>query len=228
VSFLKFLKREKKDTLDELDLPPAPPPLEGAEPDFGASGFEEKLPELPEFPEFDERISAPREMPKFDFPEDEKMQDMGKDEMPDFPSFPEMEDAETYAPPVSAPLQPVRVSAPQTEPSIPQMQEQEESQEESEQSSFYPKMSGRLFAHERINLRQRSNVKTIYVKIDNFKATLGSINIVRSDLRKSEEALNKLESIKNAKDRSFDKVRASLDDLQKKLIFIDKTLFKGE
>ena len=180
MGFLKFLKREKKDALDELDLPPAPPTLEGAEPDFGASGFEEKLPELPEFPEFDENISAPREMPKFDFPEEEKMQDMGKDEMPDFPSFPEMEYAETYAPPVSTPIQPVRAAATQPAPSIPQMQEHEESsQEESKQSSFYPKISGRLFAQEGRNLRQRPNVKTIYVRIDNFKATLGSINIVR-------------------------------------------------
>ena len=51
---------------------------------------------------------------------------------------------------------------------------------------------------------------------------------MRSDLKKSEEVLNKLEGIKNSKDKSFDKMRASLDDLQKKLIFIDKTLFKGE
>ena len=77
-------------------------------------------------------------------------------------------------------------------------------------------------------MRERPNVKTIYIRIDNFKATLGSINIVRSDLRKSEEALNKLETLKSSKDRSFDKVKVSIDDLQKKLIFIDKTLFKGE
>ena len=221
MSFLKFLKREKKDTLDELDLPPAPPPLENVT-DFGASGFKENLPDLPEFPEFDENISAPQEMPKFDFPEEEKMQDMGKDEMPDFPSFPEIEETEPYAPPV-------RAAATQPAPSISQMQEHDEPpQEESKQSSFYPRMSGRLFSHERRILRQRPNVKTIYVRIDNFKATLGSINIVRSDLRKSEEALKKLESIKGAKDRSFDKIKVSIDDLQKKLIFIDKTLFKGE
>ena len=51
--------------------------------------------------------------------------------------------------------------------------------------------------------------------------------MTRNDLRKSEEALMKFENIKNAKDKSFDKVKSSLEDLQKKLIFIDKTLFKG-
>ena len=70
--------------------------------------------------------------------------------------------------------------------------------------------------------------RTIYVKVDKFKAALGCINIVRSDLRKSEEALAKLENIKQSKDKSFDIAKSYLDDLQKKIIFIDKTLFKGE
>ena len=213
--------------MDELDLPPAPPPLEGAEPGFDASGFDEKMPELPDFPDFDEKISASGDMSEFEFPE-EKMKMPGKEAMPEFPNFPEMEETEEYAPPVSPPIQPVRAPSNQPAPSIPRMQEQQVSEEESKQSSYYPKMSGRLFAHERRSLRQRPNVKTIYIRIDNFKATLGSINIVRSDLRKSEEALNKLETLKSSKDRSFDKVKVSIDDLQKKLIFIDKTLFKGE
>ena len=229
MGFLKFLKREKKESLDELDLPPAPPPLEGAEPDFGASGFDEKMPELPEFPEFDEKISAPEDMPKFDFPEDRGIAEKNKEIVPKFPDFPEMEETEEYSPPGTAPVQPVMVPATQPALSIPQEKEPEHSPEEERRlSSYYPKMSGRLFAHERRSLRERPNVKTIYIRIDNFKATLGSINIVRSDLRKSEEALNKLETIKNSKDRSFDKVKVSIDDLQRKLIFIDKTLFKGE
>ena len=68
----------------------------------------------------------------------------------------------------------------------------------------------------------------MYVRVDKFKAALQNIGIIRGNLRKSEEAVMKLENIKNAKDRSFDKVKSSLDDLQKKLIFVDKTLFKGE
>ena len=52
--------------------------------------------------------------------------------------------------------------------------------------------------------------------------------MARGNLRKSEEALAKMESIKSAKDKSFDKIRASLDDLQKKLVYVDKILFKGD
>ena len=227
MGFLKFLKREKKDALDELDLPPAPPQLEGAEPDFGAFGFEEKLPELPEFPEFGKKISAPEEMPEFDFPEEEKMQDMGKDEMPDFPSFPEME--EMPMPPIESVRAPFAIPKPALSmtPAVADIEQPAEEEPEIKQGT-YPKMAGRLFSHEKRALREMPSAKTIYVSVDNFKATLGSINIVRSDLRKSEEALMKLESVKNAKDKSFDKLKSSLDDLQRKLIFVDKTLFKDE
>ena len=227
MGFLKFLKRGKRESLDELDLPPAPPPLEG---------FEENLPELPELPDFEEKISAPEhgmeEEMKFDFPE---AQDLGKEDFPgmnfpeeriadssETPKFPDFQEIEEK-PPISY----IRAPMPQApQPVIPAVSEPQQEPEE-EKPGFapeFPRMGRRLFAHE----KRREIPKTIYVRVDNFKATLGSINIVRSDLRKSEEALMKLENIKNSKDKSFDKIRTSLDDLQKKLIFIDKTLFKGD
>ena len=225
MGFWKFLKRGKKESLDELDLPPAPPPLEG---------FEENLPELPDF---DEKISAPEhdtgKEPTFDFPanvpdfskEDfpgmtfHEEKTIGGEGLPELPDFPEFEE-KLSVPDARAPMP----QAPQ--PAIPAVSEPQQEPEE-EMPGFapgLPRMGRRLFAHE----KRREIPKTIYVRVDNFKATLGSINIVRSDLRKSEEALTKLENIKSSKDKSFDKIKSSLDDLQKKLIFIDKTLFKGD
>ena len=224
MGFLKFLKREKKENLDELDLPPAPPPL---------GGFEENLPELPDFPDFDKEISAPEESSKFELPENEgQMTDFGNEEFADFPSYPIEEKPMTpiptiTSPPIPEPMQPMPKPAPVSQP----MQEPE--QPAPEEPRFmpldsYPKMEGRLFSQEKRMLHERPAGKTIYVRVDRFKATLGSINMVRTDLRKSEEALTKLENLKISKDKSFDKARASLDDLQKKLIFVDKTLFKGD
>ncbi len=69
---------------------------------------------------------------------------------------------------------------------------------------------------------------SLYVRVDKFKIALDHINVIRSDLRKSEEDVMKLEGLKREKDKSFDRFKLSLDDLQKKLIFVDKTLFKGE
>ena len=222
MGFLKFLKREKKENLDELDLPPAPPPL---------GGFEENLPELPDFPDFDKEISAPEESSKFELPENEgQMTDFGNEEFADFPSYHAEEKQMTpiptiTSPPIPEPMQPMPapVSQPMQEPEEPAPEEPRFMPLDS-----YPKMEGRLFSQEKRMLHERPAGKTIYVRVDRFKATLGSINMVRTDLRKSEEALTKLENLKISKDKSFDKVRASLDDLQKKLIFVDKTLFKGD
>lgn len=212
MGFLKFLKRERKSDFDELDLPPAPPSLEGFE-ESGMQGF-------PEFPE--DKISAPKKQ-SIDF----GMEDMPlENERLEMPELPEMEErpvavqpgyAAPSVPPISAPVQPA--PPPAKEEIIP------------EEPRFtplddYPKTAGRLFSQEKKSLHERPSGKTVYVKVEKFKAALGSISLVRSDLRKSEEALGKLEGIKSSKDKSFDRARASLDDLQKKLIFIDKTLFK--
>ncbi len=215
MGFLKFLKREKrKDELEEFDLPPAPPPLEG---------FDEDMPELPSFPDFgEERISVPEELPRFELPEEAK--ELGEEEpVPEFPAFPE-EKTIPLTPKVSAPLEiPEPVTQAQLVPEEDIAQEAKLAAQD-----LYPKIERRLFTQEKRFLRERLSGKAIYIRVDRFKATLGSINMVRSDLRKSEEALTRLENIKNAKDKSFDKIKYSLDDLQKKLIFVDKTLFRGE
>ena len=230
VGFLKFLKKEKKQEFDELDLPPAPPPLEG---------FED-LPEPPEMPEHDfEKISAPDEDFKFDFPKEEPMPDledmdldkeigMGKDfdmgsdfnadkdfekEMA-MPELPEMEE-----PIQPRPLRQIPdISAAQT---ISASIEDHDHDIESQQD--YPR---RLFAQKR--MRERPTARSVYVRVEDFKAMLGTINIIKNDLRNSEEALSKIEAIKNSKDRLFDRIKSHLDDLQKKLIFVDKTLFEEE
>ena len=218
MGFLKFLKREKKkEGFDELDLPPAPPPLEG---------FDEDL-SLPEFPYISgEKISAPKELGQFDFPEEEKqITSLGKYEdfdMEDFPKFeekPEQSQFQAFAAQTPKPLG-------MTEPV--ERVEQEPDLAARSIPQIYPKLETNLFDRGKKFVREMPHEKTIYVNVDNFKAMLGTLNIVRSDLKKSEESLTKLENVKNMKDKSFDKVRLSLDDLQKKLIFMDKTLFKGD
>lgn len=226
MGFLKFLKKQKSSNLDELDLPPAPPPLEG---------FEEDLPELHDFPELG-KISAPKEEPRFDFESEQGQQGLSE-EMPELPEMPDIEGQSNipYFPEMEEKLiasaQPAKSAIP--EPAFPIAQRMPETAPPAEEKqSFapdaYPRMAGRLFAKEKRALHQVPRAKTVYVRVDKFKTALGSINMVRSDLRKSEEALVKLENIKNSKDKSFDRVRGSLDDLQKKLIFIDKTLFKSD
>ena len=216
MGFLKFLKREKKHDVNELDLPPEPPPLDG---------FEDK--QDFEFPEI--KDSGDFDMIKFDSAGDKadasgyehKMPE--NEDMPDFPKFPEMEEAPEASP------EPEMSYIPSQRPSAPAMairQMPPAPQEEMPDSEPQHMQRRRLFHHEK--KLERPAIREVYVRVDRFKAALDSINMIRSSVRKSDEALMKLENIKNAKDRSFDRVKSSLEDLQKKLIFIDKTLFKGD
>ena len=256
MGFLKFLKREKKDSLDELDLPPAPPPLDDFEEDMSKppelpdlEGEDISAPEAPSF-------SLPQDKEMDDIGKDYSLPDLSHEDtgLPSFPDIdvPEINEEDLSAPkfpifpkadetlPISLPIQSSpTISAlpriPKSAPLFPEpAQEPEEIINDEEEKpiftspSSYQKIEKRLFSQERRLLRERPSGKTIYVRVDNFKATLGNISIVRSDLRKSEDALIKLESMKYSKDKSFDKIRYLLDDVQKKIIFVDKTLFKGE
>ena len=211
MGFLKFLKREKKDDLQDLDLPPAPPPLEDSQ-DFNADfAFDEKSQDIPDFPEIPD-VKAPDET-KFDLPE------LDEQEKEDFPELPDLEEPAPI-PPIKAPT---AIPAPEPMPSPVQPPMQMHQPEVAKEPVQVAKPR-RLFSHGRKHIER----KEVYLRVDKFRAVLGNINTIRSDLRKSEELLMKLENLKNAKDRSFDKVKSSLGDLQKKLIFADRTLFKGE
>ena len=238
MGFFKFLKRDKEQGNDaELDLPPAPPPLEGFEDDKNAN--------FPEFPQ----ISAPKDDDfKFDFPEEDKMPDLGKDEgMPAFPDFDdfdkEPQESEDTHQPVSVPnmnMPPAQKMVPAFNPA-PQMPRQDLSASDYQRASspITPSIavselsqspqsqpSQQAPRHKAHEMAIRSN-QSLYVRVDKFKIALDHINVIRSDLRKSEIDLMKLEGLKHEKDSSFEKFKSLLDDLQKKLIFIDKTLFKG-
>lgn len=213
MGFLKFLKKEKKeDSFHELDLPPAPPSLEG---------FEDDAQKLSDFQDIDDKPQSEDDMPKFDFdiPEDDK-------KMPEFPSFPELDDVHGIIPPVTAP--PMQPSS-KIPPQLPEME-----QEEPEVHDIPAKPKG-LFREEGDLLDKKQDFgqlikrgRTIYVRVDKFKSALGNINMIRNDLKKSEDALMKLENMKNAEYKSFDTMKSSIEDLQKKFIFVDKTLFKGD
>ena len=213
MGFFKFLKRDKKRELEELDLPPEPPSVE----ELG-----EGMPELPEFPDFQEKISAPKEMPS-EMPNFDFAGQKGPSQE-EFPSFPELEKEIPQMPEdIRLPAQDITMPE-----SVPAAKENAQETKQVMPADAYPKIERRLFTHERKASRERPSGKTMYIRVDRFKATLGSINTVKSDLRKSEETATKLESINSAKGRSADRAKTQLEDLQGKLIFIDKTLFKGE
>ena len=213
MGFLKFLKREpKKDDTANLDIPPTPPPMDDMDSmpnDFADSDIPH------DFPEFD-MGKEDLEMPKLDFPEDEpKIEPHDIENLPDT-YFPEISVQQPAEIPKMSELPKVELAAP--------MQNQAQIK-----PSILMKPDKKPQAQERSrDFNEVSTGKSLFMRIDHFKLTLGNINIVRNDLKKAEDSLTKLENMKYSTDKSFEKIRSSFEDLQKKIVYMDRTLFKGD
>ncbi len=236
VGFLKFLKRDRKKE-DDLDLPPAPPEFETAVGSDFVTGFEADLSkDVPNFSEIN-ASDLDKDIDKLEFPESDNVSDVSRGyEMPEFPSFPDIEkkSEEPNIPLVTAP----GISKPSELPETPLFTEELPPVNLDEtkvppKARFYhaPALKSARYAEpdKTVDVEEISKSgNVIYVRVDKFKSALENIGTIRSNFRKSYEALGKLANIKNEEDKNFDKVKHSLEDLQKKVIFIDKTLFKGD
>ena len=221
MGFLKFLKRDKKQGLDmnlgmdDLDVPPLPPDVKGES---------EEFPELPEMPKVEGPLPKGDEFPEL--PEEPKL----------FPDLPKQDISETAPRPAAEPVMPKPLLRPQaTRPAF----EQSTKRPMVERRVPIPPAAGAHTEHydsiEESAVREQRGVishkaaggKT-YVRIDRFKGILKDINQIKNDLRNSNEILSKVEEIDENKSKVFERWKNSMSDLQKKLIFVDKILFKGD
>lgn len=81
-----------------------------------------------------------------------------------------------------------------------------------------------LKAERELKLRPR---KALYIKINRYKAVLDELKLSRNRLSEAELGLGRVSDLKLFKDKEFEKWREDLEDLQRKLIFVDGTLFGG-
>ena len=219
VGFLKFLKRSKKDKLDmhlgeDLDMPPPPPavlnkPL--------PSMPKHELPPMPKPPgkePLDEKMPTFPDLGEIKEPKPPHIEDMSKP--PEFPDFKEVKPASQLFRPKPAPemMPGHEIKAPKPIHEKSQFQKSLESTAVREQK--------KILDHE------GAPSKPIYVKIDSFKDIKRSIGIIKNDLRNVDEVLLKLQDKKTQKDNEFNKWRNNIEEIQKKLIFVDKTLLKGD
>jgi hypothetical protein len=91
---------------------------------------------------------------------------------------------------------------------------------------FYEEESVYEVGKEVEELKERAPVKPVFVDVEHFKDILDDLNSTKLDLKEGMEIMQKLEEIKLEKDKNFDKWKSQLEDIQRKLIFIDKTLFE--
>ena len=70
--------------------------------------------------------------------------------------------------------------------------------------------------------------KPLYLKLEKFKEILEDVSIIRGNIKKFDELLHNLIKARENKDLNLEKWHSIMEDIQKKLIFIEKTLFKGD
>jgi hypothetical protein len=189
---------KKKKELD-IDLPP-PPPVSKTNMISEESNPDE-LDLIPKNTEDIDVIKKPEELP--DFP---NLHDF-KEELP---PVPDIEELQKNLPPI----RPLRKEEP-PKFEFPQLVSEEELNPHQEQM------------HSSEEVEQISKTSPFFIDASSYKDSLSNINNIKSKIKESEEAIKKLNEIKNLKDKYFEDLRAKLEDLQRKSAYIDKCLFEG-
>jgi len=70
--------------------------------------------------------------------------------------------------------------------------------------------------------------KPSFVAIDDYKRIINDTNTVRSKLMDAESFVRRLSDLKNEEERAFDKWRKQLEDVEKKLNYVDELIAKAQ
>ena len=243
LGFLKFLKRDKGNEMDfgledDLDIPPPPPGLSKEE--LGRAGKE--FPEFPELPEAEESISPsdefpirepfnylPKEkpLPPLDFPKEE----FHGEDFPEEKQFPKLKiprgenfpEGDMPRPGFQAP----RPLFPVKQQYFSQPIEMPESAASARiRPSPYQNIEKEA-SREEIGLLKHKKAKgPIYVRIEKFRDILANANTIKNNLRIASQSIERLNEIDENRERVFVKWHDTMMDMQKKFIFVDKSVFK--
>ncbi|MCK5026453.1 MAG: hypothetical protein KAS15_07700 [Nanoarchaeota archaeon] len=68
----------------------------------------------------------------------------------------------------------------------------------------------------------------IFIKIDQYKDVLDILHLAKSKIRDARVLIEKINELKNAEDTEIKTWQNSLDEVEKRVMFIDKSLFEPE
>lgn len=66
----------------------------------------------------------------------------------------------------------------------------------------------------------------VFVKIEDYKDVLDIIDMIKSKIAEAKEALAKINELKNEEDAELELWRSGIEEVERKVVFIDKTLFE--
>lgn len=66
----------------------------------------------------------------------------------------------------------------------------------------------------------------VYVRIEEYKDVLDIMNMIRNKIEDAKETLAKINELKNEEDAELELWHTGLEEVERKIIFVDKTLFE--
>ena len=66
----------------------------------------------------------------------------------------------------------------------------------------------------------------VYVRIEEYKDVLDVMNMIRNKIDDAKETLAKINELKNEEDAELELWHTGLEEVERKVIFVDKTLFE--
>ncbi len=74
----------------------------------------------------------------------------------------------------------------------------------------------------------RPTLRPTFVAVDDYKKIINDTNMIRGKLMEAENFVRRLGDIKNEEERAFEKWRTQLEDVEKKLNYVDQLIAKAE
>ena len=68
----------------------------------------------------------------------------------------------------------------------------------------------------------------VFVRIEEYKEVLDVMNMIKNKIEDAKETLGKINELKNEEDAELELWHTGLDEVERKIMFVDKTLFEPE
>jgi len=231
---------EEKLEAPKMDLPP--PPALGAEPDKPPMELPELPPEEPAIPETPAAEPKPPAVPET--PEKPELPAMPAAPVEDKPPIPEAPKPE-FPPMPAAPGELVPDKIPPLEglPEAPAFEPEEfkpaplveepvlpeqpmyEPADMPKAADFSPAEFVPAEKHEPVRRDIRG---PMFIRTDRFKAIIEDIEHVKSRFTDEDDIFSRIGDVKSSQDKIYENYRQTLEDIQRKLLFIDRSLFEGK
>ena len=95
-------------------------------------------------------------------------------------------------------------------------------------NNYYQKFENKAVKDERSLLEHKKTKGPIFVRVERFRGIAANVAAIRSNAKMGDETITKLSEMDLNREKVFEKWHGIMMDMQKKFIFVDKTLFKGD